>query len=289
MKPFFGITEDGMIVRYDPQVIINPDEVLSKMNNRDFRTIFRYDSFLMPTSAASYLLNQPKKVAFNFSLTSKNTCIFWSFLPGLPFDSNFRISEVSPGKLGYTPCYERVYGDAVSGDMISERLWWDVDATNCLNQDFELRPVIAVNVDLTNQQTSVFLVFNIYNRKEKITSGNFLPPITNIYKDCRVCMGHRHNASFAEKELDIHDIVQSDITWFFESKMNGDLAQDTIDRQGISNQLFRWDENKMCLPSVRPVQTLVNSRVGNYYIDGLPLDDKNVCDQITSCKIFYIN
>jgi len=54
MKPFFGVTEEGMIVRYEPHVIINPDEVLAKMNNRDFRTIFRYDSFSMPVSSSSY-------------------------------------------------------------------------------------------------------------------------------------------------------------------------------------------------------------------------------------------
>jgi hypothetical protein len=288
MKPFFGVTEDGMIVRYDPHVVINPDEILAKMNNRDFRTIFKYDSFLMPIHSASYINKQYKKVAFNFSITSKNSCIFWSFLPGLPFDSAFRISEVTPGKLGYTPCYERTHGDNAPSDIVSERLWWDVDSTNCVNSDFELRPLIAINIDHASQLSSVFLVFNIYNRKEKITLGNFLPPITNIFKDCRVCMGHTHNPSFADKELNVHDIVQGEIQWFFESKMNGDLAQDTIDRQGISNQLFRWDENKMCLPSPRPVQTIVNSRVGNYYIDGLPLDDKNVCDQIMSCKIFYI-
>jgi hypothetical protein len=287
MKPFFGVTEEGMIVRYEPHVIINPDEVLAKMNNRDFRTIFRYDSFSMPVSSSSYKLDQYKKVAFNLSITSKNSCVFWSFLPGLPFDSFFKISEVFPGKLGFIPCYERYYGEPAS-DVVTDKLWWDTDSTNCLNNDFELRPLLAINIDHVSKQSIMFLVFNIYDRKNKVTLGNFLPPITNIYKDCRVCMGQRHNPSFAEEDLNLHNIVQKEITWFFETRMNGDLAQDTIDRQTIANSLFRWDEHKACLPSARPVQTIVNSRVGNYYIDGLPLDDKNVCDENTSCKIFYI-
>jgi hypothetical protein len=283
-KPFLGITEDGMIVRYNPQIIIDPDSVIKRVANQSFNTIFNFESFPVAVDCSSEEIVYRNK-SFHLSLTGKGQAIFWSYLPGMIFDTNFVLVQFG-GKNRMIPAYSV----SSSNSSISDRIFWHPKCVDeQTNGDFSLSPLLAIVIDYPSKnqnnggpfssstRSSVpymtpYFLLNLKNNRQENTVLNYLPPIPNIYPDGKVCMGHNFNQNFQENASTTIEIKRC-IKWFYESKMNAHLINDSMNRVEASEKLFGWDDNKYTVPPIKNIQDVLKVKVGNFYVDGLPLNE----------------
>lgn len=273
--PLFIVTDDGMIARMDPSVVLNPNDVLARMASKDFTTVFDFNKFnVVVSSTKEGYLTEP--ISFHLSVTSKNTCVFWSYIPGLPFDTYFSAVEERDNSIRQIPEYLPSYQAATRLDLCSKRLWWDASIVSSVDSDLILRPLLAVSVDHRARNLTMYILFNIISVSKNSSLGNFLPPIPNVFADGKVCMGGAfdHNMDLAIGEKSLDERIQYAIDWFFNSKMNSDLITDSFDRESASKRLFGWSDSDSLLPPTSSIMSILTTKVGNYYVDGLPLNDK---------------
>lgn len=277
MNPLIVLGEDNIVYRLDPSAIYNADEVIQKVANQKFASIDQYGHFNVAVGCrrgeVSYALHP-----FNFSLSHHGDCIYWTHLPGLIFDTKFSLVEHGN--------QTRIITDlgSTNPDSVRDKLFWGVDAQNQLSgSDIGMKILFAVvignkgsqnpkrvGVNSRGSSLECYLLFQVINFKEQKLLGNFLPCLPNIYNDGRICMGHQFDHSVCDGRVDQN--IERAAKWFFESKMNRDLLESETSRSSIASNIFVWDCNKVQVKSFVPVtdKTFIK-RVGNYFIDGLPI------------------
>lgn len=268
MKDLFVIGEDQLIYRYSPEVVIGVDSILAKIANQEFATAERVCQFPV---AAGYINGeiQWSNHFFNISITPNKDTIFWAAIPGLMFDCFFQLnSEYGINRL--VPCLDRNLEYSQTASSFPDKLYWDANAVSQVSHE-SLKVILAVVVSASvmnnrNMNMNVYLTFHRKSSKDNKIDGNYLPILPNIFSDGKVCMGQGWGSNFGGL-----DSVAYSIKWFFESKMNYDLAEDTVDRPSLARRFFGWDSNKLTAKSCDPVSSLITKKIGNYYLDGLPI------------------
>jgi hypothetical protein len=265
MKDLFVIGEDQMIYRYSPEVIIGVDSILAKIANQGFATAERVCQFPVAAGCRNGEI-QWSDCFFNISITPNKDTVFWAAIPGLMFDCYFQLnSEYGVNRL--VPCLDRNTDYRQTASTFPDKLYWGANAVSQGSLE-SLKVILAVVVPhggTNNRNMTVYLTFQRKNPHDDKISGNYLPIMPNIFSDGKVCMGHGWEPHFGGTES-----IGYSIKWFFESKMNYDLAQDTVDRPALARRFFGWDSNKSTAKSSDPVGALVTKKIGNYYLDGLP-------------------
>jgi len=279
-KSFFAVDTDGMIIRYDPQVVVNPNEAIARMANKEFQTIKNFDVFRIATGCNRRESLIESDCNFHLSMTPAKQSVFWTFLPGIPFYGKFRVFQnQNVSRLWMTPDNQN-YQESI--DVVEDRLWWPSSMSEQCPKSkangaavFRIRVIFCSVISKTpNPKCETYLLFNLKSMKDLSLSGNYLPPIPNIYPDGRICMGHDFNSNFKENKS-THEVVQESINSFFRTRMNSHLMNDSMDRQLFSTQLFNWSDEFEPQPPISSIDKILTRKVGNYYFDGLPLFEKD--------------
>jgi len=270
MNPLFAVAESGMIVRYDPSVVANPESIFEKMNRREFKTIKGFHTV--------NLYNEPNlggKINANWNTTATNNSICtWGYLPKLPFNTTFELMEFS-GEVRLVPSFVRPDRTPHNPSIIQSNLFWDPVKAMEHDQTKEIKILFASNVDrVSNESHQVvnYLIFQLFDKSSNQLIGNFLPPIPNIFNDGKICMG-RYFVGITQSNSDtLGKIVQDSIDSFYSSSANEDLITDSMNRREISSQLFGWNSSKETAYSMGNIERLLKVKVGNFLLDNLPYE-----------------
>jgi hypothetical protein len=271
MNPLFAVAESGMIVRYDPSVVADPESIFEKMNRREFKTIKGFHTV--------NLYNEPNlggKINANWNTTVTNNSICtWGYLPKLPFNTTFELMEFS-GEVRLVPSFARPDRNLNNPSVIQSNLFWDPVKAMEHDQTKEIKILFASNVDrVSNESHQVvnYLIFQLFDKSSNQLIGNFLPPIPNIFNDGKICMG-RYFVGITRSNSDtLGKIVQDSIDSFYSSSANEDLITDSMNRREISSQLFGWNSSKETSYSMGNIERLLKVRVGNFLLDNLPYEN----------------
>lgn len=265
--PLFAVSENGMIVRYDPSIIADPATIFDRMN-RDFKTIKGFTSVNLYNGEN---LTQPFSQDWNITITSNSICT-WGYLPKLIFNTTFEIMEFS-GEIRVVPNFSRNRTTTENPSILSGTMFWDpIKAT--VDSDEEIKILFANNVvrNANNYAVTNYLIFQLFDKVNNQIIGNFLPPIPNVFNDAKICMGHAFSSNPSCTDS-IGEIVQNSINSFYSSTANEDLINDSMNRREISSQLFGWNEQKQTAPLVGKAQRLIKVKVGNFLLDNLPYEN----------------
>jgi len=271
MNSLFAVAESGMIVRYDPSVVANPESIFEKMNRREFKTIKGFHTV--------NLYNEPNlggKINANWNTTVTNNSICtWGYLPKLPFNTTFELMEFS-GEVRLVPSFSRPDRHLDNPSIIQSNLFWDPVKAMENDQTKEIKILFASNVDrVSNESHQVvnYLIFQLFDKSSNQLIGNFLPPIPNIFNDGKICMGRYFVAITRSNSDTLGKIVQDSIDSFYSSSANEDLITDSMNRREISSQLFGWNSSKETSYSMGNIERLLKVRVGNFLLDNLPYEN----------------
>lgn len=280
MNPLLVLGEDNIVYRLDPSAVYNTDDIIQKIANQKFASVDNYSNFDVAIDCQKGTLVYGKHF-FHMSLSHNGDVIYWSHIPGLVFDTKFSLVEHSGSQTRIIPDL-----DSSNPDSVSDKLFWSADVQNSFSiNDAALKILFAIavshkptnvkraaNINSRGNAMKCFLMFQLFDKKDKKLIGNFLPCLPNIFGDSSICMGNGFDSTIIE---DVNNTLESNIQravkWFFESKMNHDLIDSDVRRAPIAANIFGWDCNKRQVKSLAAIndKTFVK-RVGNYYIDGLP-------------------
>ena len=280
MKPLLILGEDSVIYRLDPSAVCNTDDIINKIAHKKFSTVYNFTKMEVAVGCEK---GEPVYAShpFHLSISNNSDCIYWSHIPGLIFDTKFSLVEHG-GQTRIIPDL-----DNLNPDSVNDKLFWNVDVQNSLySMNLFMKLLFAVVIQKKmgsfnkGQTTNVrgdhmkcHLMFQVFSSTEKKLIGNYLPCIPNVYADGSICMGGQFEATITEAgKCSIDSNIQKAVRWFFESKMNRDLLNAEVERGSIASTIFGWDCNKKQVRSLNPItdKTFVK-KVGNYYLDGLPV------------------
>lgn len=271
MNPLFAVAESGMIVRYDPSVVANPESIFEKMNRREFKTIKGFHTV--------NLYNEPNlsnkiKANWNTTVTNDSICT-WGYFPKLPFNTTFELMEFS-GEVRLVPSFTRPDRHLNNPSVIQSNLFWDPVKAMQHDQTKEIKILFASNVNRVSPesyQVVNYLIFQLFDKSSNQLIANFLPPIPNVFNDGKICMG-RSFVGITESNSDtLGKLVQDSIDSFYSSSANEDLITDSMNRREISSQLFGWNSSKETSYLMASVDRLLKVKVGNFLLDNLPYEN----------------
>lgn len=267
MKTLFLFDEDNFVYRMDPSIVGSFDNVLARLSQQAFSTAWKACVFDVATGVAE---GKPVygQLHFNISVSPHGDIVYWGVIPGLIFDTRFAI-EGSGSSARLTADYMRRHLDA-----FEDKLFWNARVIGQDSQLLAIEPILAfVFPHSTNGHRSVVphVAFRLIDRSSSTPKieGTYLPPIPNVYRDLRICMGNRWNSGADRNNNE--QVVQDSIKWFFESRMNSDLGATDADRQEVSSELFSWDLHKQQLAPKNNYKNYLTVPTSNVWINGLPL------------------
>jgi hypothetical protein len=271
MNTLFAVSEQGMIIRYDPSVIADPGSIFERMNKREFKTLKEFHSLNLYNGAN---LSEPFSVNWNTTITNDSICT-WGYLPKLIFNTSFEIMEFS-GEVRLVPNFSKQNMALDNASIIRASMFWDPVKATANDAENEIKILFASNVNRPNSvvcSVTNYLIFQLFNKSTNQLVGNFLPPIPNIFNDGKICMGNSFSLNRASNSTSVGEFVQSSIDSFYSSIANEDLINDSMNRREVSSQLFGWDTAKETAPLIGRVERLLKVKVGNFLLDNLPYEN----------------
>lgn len=272
MNPLFAVSESGMIVRYDPSVVANPESIFEKMSRREFKTIKGFHTVNLYSEPD---LTNKIKSNWNTTITNDSICT-WGYLPKLPLNTTFELMEFS-GEVRLVPNFSRSDMHGNNPSIIQNNLFWDPIKAMQNDTTKEIKILFASNVNRTSYESYKvvnYLIFQLFDKSNNELIGNFLPPIPNIYNDGKICMGRYFDGITEPNSHAIGKLVQDSIDSFYSSSANEDLITDSMNRRDISSQLFGWSSSKETCPLMgNNIERLLKVKVGNFLLDNLPYEN----------------
>jgi hypothetical protein len=271
MNPLFAVAESGMIVRYDPSVVANPESIFEKMSRREFKTIKGFHTVNLYDEPH---LSNKIRVNWNTTVTNDSICT-WGYFPKLPFNTTFELMEFS-GEVRLVPNFSRPDRNLNNSSIIQSNLFWDPIKAMENDPTKEIKILFANNVNRSegSYQAVNYLIFQLFNKTNNELIGNFLPPIPNIFNDGKICMGRAFLGITEANSDTLGKLVQDSIDSFYSSSANEDLITDSMNRRDISSQLFGWNSAKETSPLMgNNIERLLKVKVGNFLLDNLPYEN----------------
>lgn len=209
---------------------------------------------------------------FDLAVTPEGEMIYWSKIPGLVFHTQFTIrKDFENGGHEMVPDYE----GREDPKAIPDRLFWypagEPASPPSGRLDIVLAFVVSAFCPDCRRTIKPMLSFRSVGSETGSTDGNYIPPIPNIFRDLKICMGGGYQ-NWIESGESIQGAVQRSIRWFYESKMNSHLVHDGVsDRSAAGSRLFRWGLGREPLPIPADWVRLTAGKSSNFHLDGLPL------------------